>query len=297
MKFKMKKVKTTILNIITLGGYERRKKPSRFENYIKDLRELTLNYQTQELQKEHKNPLNKFGKKCFSQTDEDGITIEILKRLDCLEKGSFAEFGPGDGMENNTLILKSLGWKGFWVGGENLRISSKINEKFSFMKEFVTIKNIIELALKGKKNIKCNDLDVISLDLDGNDLYLVDELLKNDFKPKLFIVEYNAKFPPPIKWTITYNEKHIWDGSDYCSASLASFNELFERNNYKLVCCNSHTGSNAFFVKKEFEELFEDVPKDINDIYVAPRYFLHNVYGSHSFSHHQSVKTINKLFE
>ena len=48
----MKKVKETILNIITLGGYKRRKRPSRFENYIKDLRELTLNYQTQELQKQ-----------------------------------------------------------------------------------------------------------------------------------------------------------------------------------------------------------------------------------------------------
>ena len=48
-------------------------------------------------------------KKCFSQTDEDGITIEILRRIGCLEKGTFAEFGPGDGMENNTLILKSLG--------------------------------------------------------------------------------------------------------------------------------------------------------------------------------------------
>ena len=148
-----------------------------------------------------------------------------------------------------------------------------------------------------ENNIKSNDLDVISFDLDGNDLYLVDELLKNNFKPKLFIVEYNAKFLPPIKWTITYNENHIWDGSDYYGASLASFNELFEKNNYKLVCCNSHTGSNAFFVKKEYEKLFEDVPKDINDIYVAPRYFLHNVYGSNSFSHHQSVKTINKLFE
>ena len=32
---------------------------SKFENYIKDLRELTLNYQTKELQKEHINPLNK----------------------------------------------------------------------------------------------------------------------------------------------------------------------------------------------------------------------------------------------
>ena len=55
----MKKVKQTILNILTLGSYKRRKRPTKFENYIKDLRELTLNYQTKELQKDHKNPLNK----------------------------------------------------------------------------------------------------------------------------------------------------------------------------------------------------------------------------------------------
>ena len=29
-----------------------------------------------------KNPLNKFGKKCFSQSDEDGILVEIINRLD-----------------------------------------------------------------------------------------------------------------------------------------------------------------------------------------------------------------------
>lgn len=293
----MKKLKHTILNILTLGGYKRRKRPTKLENYIKDIRELTLNYQTKELQNKHKNPLNKYGKKCFSQTDEDGITIEILRRIGCLENGYFAEFGPGDGMENNTLILKSLGWKGFWIGGENLTIKVKSNERFSFIREFISLKNIIELTLKGKEEINCDDLDVISFDLDGNDLFLVDELLKNNFKPKLFIVEYNGKFPPPIKWNMNYNEKHIWDGSDYYGASLATFNELFEKNDYKLICCNSHTGSNAFFIKKEYLKLFDDVPKNIEDLYVSPRYFLHNVYGSHSFSHPQSVKTINKLFE
>ena len=293
----MKKLKHIILNILTLGAYKRRKRPTKSENYIKDIRELTLNYQTKELQKAHKNPLNKFGKKCFSQTDEDGITLEILRRIGCIENGYFAEFGPGDGMENNTLILKSLGWKGFWIGGENLTIDAKSNEKFCFIKEFISLKNIIELTLKGKKEINCDYIDVISFDLDGNDLFLVDELLKNNFKPKLFIVEYNGKFPPPIKWRMDYNENHIWDGSDYYGASLASFNELFENNDYKLICCNAHTGSNAFFIKKEYLKLFDDVPKNIEDIYVPPRYFLHNVFGSHSFSHPQSVKTINKLFE
>ena len=51
-----------------------RKKPSRIENHIKDLREIILSYQTKLLQLNHKNKLNSYGKKCFSQTDEDGIT-------------------------------------------------------------------------------------------------------------------------------------------------------------------------------------------------------------------------------
>ena len=31
---------------------------------------------------ELKNPLNRYGAKFFSQSDEDGITLEIIKRLD-----------------------------------------------------------------------------------------------------------------------------------------------------------------------------------------------------------------------
>lgn len=82
------------------------------------LRDLILDFQTKQLQISHPNPLNKFGKKCFSQSDEDGITLEIIRRIN-IESGVYAEFGVGNGLENNTLILASLGWKGFWVGGRN----------------------------------------------------------------------------------------------------------------------------------------------------------------------------------
>ena len=47
----------------------------------------------------------------FSQSDEDGITIEILKRLK-MGKGFFLELGVGDGTENNSLLLLAMGWKG-----------------------------------------------------------------------------------------------------------------------------------------------------------------------------------------
>ena len=81
--------------------------------------DLIIFQQTIELQNKHPNPLNSYGKKGFSQTDEDGLTFEIIRRLK-IKKGRYAEFGVGDGLENNTLLLAALGWKGFWVGGEDL---------------------------------------------------------------------------------------------------------------------------------------------------------------------------------
>jgi len=278
-----------IKKILTFKKF--RNKPSRIEKHIIDIREMILSHQSKSLQQNHKNPLNAYGQKCFSQTDEDGITIEILRRINSINKGAFAEFGVGRGTENNTLILKAQGWKGFWVGNEKLEISYKTGEDFNYIKDYITLENIITLAQKGLKSINRDNVDVASLDLDGNDYHLIEDLLKNNFKPKLFIVEYNAKFPPPIRWVMEYNKKHTWAGDDYFGASISSFNDLFERNEYKLICCNSQTGANAFFIKKEFLHLFDDVPKKIEDLYVEPRYLLHTKFG-----HSQSLKTINKFF-
>ena len=80
------------------------------------------------------NPLNHFGAKFFSQSDEDGITLEIIRRLE-LKTGTFLEFGVGDGTENNTLVLLSIGWRGAWVGGENLAFDPDVNPKRLFYKK------------------------------------------------------------------------------------------------------------------------------------------------------------------
>jgi hypothetical protein len=261
-------------------------------NQLMELNNLVLFDQTKKLQSAHPNPLNKFGKKCFSQTDEDGITLEILRRIKQIADGVYAEFGVGDGTENNTLILAALGWKGFWVGGEKLMINvdSAKRKKFAYLREWVTVENILDLTEKGCSEIDSEKIDVISLDLDGNDIYFVEKLLAKGFKPKLFIVEYNGKFPPPVKFQIEYDPKHIWKSDDYYGASLASFDSLFNDFGYKLVCCNSHTGVNAFFVDAAYLEFFPDVPTDINQIYVEPRYHRYTRYG-----HTQSLRTINKI--
>jgi hypothetical protein len=104
-------------------------------NLIYGLRRSVFDFFNTTLQNSHPNPLNKFGAKCFSQNDEDGIILEILRRINLLgSEGVFAEFGVGDGTENNTLILASLGWTGFWMGGKILCLNMKIRPILNILK-------------------------------------------------------------------------------------------------------------------------------------------------------------------
>ena len=241
--------------------------------------------------KQHQNPLNRCGRKVFSQTDEDGITCEIIKRIG-INHGVFAEFGVGNGLENNTIILASLGWKGFWVGAKSLAYKPPPappggrQRDFAFLKEFINLDNILSFARRGLEILSEAKVDVVSLDLDGNDIYFVAELLRGGFLPKLFIVEYNAKFMPPIRWKIEYNPAHRWAGDDYFGASLMEFNDLFEKYGYFLVCCKSATGANAFFVQSSYRDAFRDIPGDINALWSPPRYF----FGK--YGHPVSARTV-----
>ncbi len=201
----------------------------------------------------------------------------------------------GNGTENNTLALLAAGWSGFWVGGEELAFDynpGRIAEpNFSFLKQWVSLSNIVELYRTGLAVIRQRECNVVSLDLDGNDFYLAEKLLSAGALPAVFIVEYNAKFRPPIHFKIAYDENHRWMGDDYFGASLCEFYELFSRHGYFLVCCNT-IGVNAFFVREEFRESFRDVPLAVEELYESPKYYL---YGLETSGHKTSMRTIEGI--
>lgn len=262
-------------------------------NLLKSIRDLIISEQTIERQKKHPNPLNAYGKKCFSQSDEDGITLEIIKRIG-IEKGVYGEFGCGNGYENNTIALAATGWKGFWVGGVDLRFKYKNTKNFNFDKKWITRENAFELFSNGLKKLGEKKVDLFSLDLDGNDIYILEELLEKIEPPSVIIAEYNSKFFPPLSFRIKYDPNHVWGVDDYLGASLSEFVKVLNKYSYKLVCCNSATGANAFFVKNEYADKFNDVPNDIEKIYVEARYQLLSETGN---GHKPSTKTIERVFE
>lgn len=261
---------------------------------ISDIRDLNLYSRANQLA----NPLNAMGKKCFSQTDEDGITLEIVKRLG-LETGTYCELGVGTGLENNTLILASMGWSGFWVDVNKPVFNYKPNKKFNFISQYVNIDNIVDIFKYGMAAITQTDIDLISIDFESNDYYLVEKLLENNVNPKVFIVEYNAKFFPPIEFVVEYDANGQWAYDDYFGASLMSYVKLFEKHNYFLVCCNSFSGANAFFVRGDLSHrlAFNDIPKEIDQLWVEPSYYIPRKYGHILKSPRVVENIINRLVD
>ena len=257
---------------------------------MRSIGDMLLQSKVEQNSRNHKNPLNFYGAKCFSQTDEDGITIEIINRLGITD-GVYAELGVGNGLENNSLILAAMGWKGFWIGGEDLCFYYPKSNNFAYLKTWITRENVIEIFNIGLNHINNKEVNVCSIDLDGNDIYIAEEILKNKIRPNLFIVEYNAQFIPPVKFQIKYNAKHRWESDNYFGAALTNFEELFRSHDYRLICCNSHTGANAFFIDNKFSHLFQDVPNNLRDIYCPPHYHLYT-----KFAHPQSVRVVEKIF-
>lgn len=203
--------------------------------------------------------LEPYGFSAYSQNDEDGIIQEIFNRIGTSSK-TFVEFGVGNGLENNTAYLLMQGWKGLWIEAsskcvkEIRRIYKKPLENKHLILEhsFITRDNINAL-IGAHFN---GEIDLLSVDIDGNDYYVWKNI--SCINPRVVVAEYNAKFPPPCRFSIPYNEHHAWDGSDRQGMSLQTATDLAESLGYRLVGTNL-SGVNAFFVRKDLvRDLFAE---------------------------------------
>ena len=95
------------------------------------------------------NPLTTCGRRFFSQNDEDGILLEILRRLEISGPSVFLEFGVDDGTECNTIILLAFGWRGVWVSGGTLAFHlPKEKARLKFVRRWITRENAAPSAMR-----------------------------------------------------------------------------------------------------------------------------------------------------
>ena len=219
-----------------------------------------------------------FGYKVYSQADEDGIIAHICGRLG-IENGSFAEIGCGDGRENNSHCLLLKGWRGLWVDGDPANIAAiraalPTSDRLRVIEAMVTRENVT--ALLETEVSRLGALDLLSVDIDGNDLQVAAPAV-SAFRPRILIGEYNAKFPYPMRVSVKYEPQRTWQGDDYQGSSLAAWVDAFAAD-YGLVCCNL-SGTNAFFVRRDCLGAFNNYPPE--QLYQPARFHLTALQSGH----------------
>ena len=242
--------------------------------------------------------LELYGFKVYSQNDEDGIIEEIFNRIGTANK-LFVEFGVENGLECNSHYLLHKGWRGLWIEGNEDSFKQIFARFFPVIRtgqlgcicSFITKDNINDLI--GSASVG-GEIDLLSVDMDGNDYYVWEAI--NVVRPRVVIIEYNAKFPPNHEWKMAYNEKHTWDGSDCHGASLKALELLGRRLGYRLVGTNLN-GVNAFFVRQELAgDKFIDPPTAEN-LYNPFRYHRQQYSNGHPATYclHNQIPNIGML--
>ncbi|MEN9633956.1 MAG: hypothetical protein RL077_2360 [Verrucomicrobiota bacterium] len=213
--------------------------------------------------------LHRFEHQVCSQNGEDGVLVEIFRRIGDGRR-TFAEVGVGDGIENNTAFLHSLGWSGAWIDAAPLPSVSPTNVRF--LKAFTTSENIAELFTQLAVP---RDVDLCSLDIDQNTFYLWEALAA--WQARVVVIEYNASLPPSVDWQVAYVADRVWDGTINFGASLKALERLGRRLGYTLIHCEI-IGANAFFVRNDLVGAHFTGPFDAETHYEPPRYsYLHTL--------------------
>ena len=242
MKKILKKILDKIKNILGI------KKINEDINHLKILNGKKLALDLSDLST---NNFNDYEFKVFSQFGEDGLVQYLIKNLDISSK-KFIEFGVQDYEEANTrFLLENNNWSGLIIDSskENLEYIKKQNYywKYNIRAEnsFITKENINLII---KKNKFDGEIGILSIDIDGNDYWIWNEI--EVVKPDIVIIEYNARLGSELSLTIPYksnfNRMENLKKNNY-GASLSALNKLAEKKGYKLVGTNSN-GNNAFFV-------------------------------------------------
>lgn len=191
----------------------------------------------------------------LSQNGEDGIIRYLFDEIG-YESRWFVEFGFGAVQCNSLRLLVHEGFNGLLMDGssENVDFFNHVAKKRGFerakaVQAFITRENLQQLVVD---NGVPHDIDLLSLDVDGNDYWFWEEL--ECVSPRVVCIEYNAGLGPDLCVTVPYDpgfERYSKHPSGFFhGASLAALEKLGRHKGYYLIGCDS-TGTNAFFLRDE----------------------------------------------
>lgn len=209
---------------------------------------------SQSLRRINENDPQSWEFSCFSQNGEDGI-VEFLTSKIISPNRYFVEIGSSDGLENNTAFLAFvLKFSGVMIEGDEYKsvLANECLQRFNwgvkFVNAFVSTENIDGIL---SENSAIKNPDFLSLDIDGNDYYIMESILQKEYRPRIICVEYNSSYGPENSITIKYKpDFNYWTAHHthwYYGVSISGWKNLFARFGYEFISVDTN-GVNAFFV-------------------------------------------------
>jgi len=172
--------------------------------------------------------------KDYSQNGESIILDELLEKIGVV-KGSFLDIGAGNGFHlSNTRYFLEKGWKGLMIDADN-----KGNNEVMQLK--VTKDTVFDFP---------EEVDLLSIDIDGNDYWVLKEYLSRNLHPKVIICEVNSQLPLYSKKVVQYDAERMWDGSHCYGMSYLAAVELLHRYGYSIYDVVNNT--NIIAVKQDY---------------------------------------------
>jgi len=191
-----------------------------------------------------------------SQNGEDGITLRLVREAGA-PLGLFVELGSGDNGGNTGFLAEELGWRGLMVDGAAEKLSilggTVSPERVAVVQAWITADSVNDLV---SSNGFTGDIDVLSIDVDGNDYWLWKNLVA--VSPRLVIIEYNSMFGAERAVVVPYDpefRRRTIEGAKgtYYGASLRAQTLLAESRGYRLVAVEAR-GANAYFMRNDIAE-------------------------------------------
>tara|TARA_B100000989_G_C19510468_1_gene458759 strand:- start:881 stop:1849 length:969 start_codon:yes stop_codon:yes gene_type:complete len=232
----------------------------------------------------------------FSQFGEDGIISWIIEKIPEIKK-VFVEIGTQDYWESNTrFLLKSKNWKGYIIDNSKKSINKIKTQRIYWQHnlkaiEFFVKKENINLLIA--KNIKEKNIGLLSIDIDGNDYWVLNEI--NGLSPAIIVCEFNSIFGDLHKISVPYDENFDRNKAHfsnmYFGASINAFITMLKKKGYKFLGTSS-TGINAFFVNDEFKSYFDNC---IGENKIYPTLARESLDISGKLTHEDIFKALDKI--
>ena len=200
-------------------------------------------------------PLDAYAARMYSQHGEDGITVEVFRRIGVEHRRAVEICGGANG-GNAGILVGALGWDALLVDGDKelISICAALHPSATAVAAWVDREGIGPLMAAHGFDDR---LDYLGIDLDGIDYWIWDALL---VRPRLVIVEFNPLFGPDAAVTIAYRRdfsrkardenRRLINPKGYFGASIAGLAALGRRKGYRLVG-SVPDSSNAYFVRED----------------------------------------------